>query len=130
MSDALIVAVIHRYHPEWHEPPDNGYDWISTLCPFHQETNRSASVSYTRNAFHCFACSTKGDAISLIRHQEGVNFEKAKRIAEELSAGSCVQISQQSGRKSRRRVFEDAGIHTSPGEQVSAGIRGRPTPWT
>jgi DNA primase len=132
--DPLIVQVIHRYHPEWDAPPDNGYDWISTLCPFHQESNRSASVSYDRNAFHCFACPTKGDAIALIRLNEEVTFEEAFRIAEELAPGSHRKVPRKSARKSGRRVFAEQGVSVpeNPGGpgQVPVGIRQRPSAWT
>jgi hypothetical protein len=133
VAEPLIVAVIHRYHPEWDAPTDNGYEWISCLCPFHCETNRSASVSYVRAAFHCFACPAKGDAIALLREQEGMSFAEAKSIAEGLSEGSYTALSRKPARQSRRRVFGDEGF--GPGSDrenvtVPAGFRGRSSPWT
>lgn len=131
--DPLIVQVIHRYHPAWDAPVDNGYEWISTLCPFHDDSNRSASVSFVRNAFHCFACPAKGDAISLLRQHEGLTFEAAKRLTEELSPGSYREVSRKPQRKSRRRVFEVEGSgvpqHGGSGEQVPTGLRQRPSSW-
>jgi hypothetical protein len=34
MIEGSIVAAIQRYHPEWEPPADNGYEWVSCLCPF------------------------------------------------------------------------------------------------
>jgi hypothetical protein len=134
VAEPLIVAVIHRWHPEWDAPTDNGYEWVSCLCPFHCETNRSASVSFHRNAFHCFACPVKGDAISLLRDQEGVSFAEAESIATELSSGSYTPISRATTRKPRRRIFGDEGFSMAQPEResgaVPAGFRGRSSPWT
>lgn len=105
--DSLIVAVIQRYHPEWQPPRDTGYEWVPTLCPFHQDTNRSASVSFLRNAFHCFACDVKGDPISIIRYEERNSFAEAKSIAERLSAGGNYTVSRGTTGQSRQRLFAD-----------------------
>jgi DNA primase len=133
LSVRLIVEVIHRYHPEWEPPVDTGYEWVSTLCPFHHETNRSASVSYSRDAFHCFACPVKGDAIALLREQEGMSFAEAVAIAERLSEGSYKPLSHKPARQPRRRVFGDEGsgpFSDREAGQVPAGFRGRSSPWT
>lgn len=131
--DSLIVQVIHRYVPTWEAPDDNGYEWVSCLCPWHGDTNKSASVSFKRNAFHCFACPAKGDAIALIRQHEGVNFESALRITEELSPDSYREIPRGPERKSSRRVFTDQGsgvpFHQRSSGQIQPGIRQRPSAW-
>lgn len=132
--EPLIVAVIHRYAPTWDAPVDTGFEWISCLCPFHDDTNKSSSVSFHRNAFHCFACGAKGDAISLIRQHEGVSFEEALRITEELSPGSSREVPRKSRRQSSRRVFENEGFglpqHKRHTGQVQPGLRSRPSAWT
>ena len=107
---SLIVKTIQLYHPEFDPPPDRGGVWNSCLCPFHGETNRSASISYIYNAFHCFACPVKGDVISIIRQEEGCGFAKAKSIAEGLSEGSNVAVSRGSTRQPRKRIFDESGI--------------------
>jgi DNA primase len=125
--DSLIVKVIQRYHPEWQPPHDNGYEWVSTLCPFHGETNRSASVSFTKDAFHCFACPVKGDPIAIIRYEERNSFAEAKSIAEGLSEGGYVTVSQRTARQPRQRLFADEGIglgvDSASGEPVQDRIR-------
>ena len=136
MTDSLIVLTIRKYHPEWEPPDDNGREWISCLCPFHGDSNKSASVSFKNNAFRCFACPVRGDAIALIRSREGVTFAEALRITEELSPESSGQIQSKPARKSSRSVLGDSGFEVgrpriSGGDkQVRSGVRGRPTPWT
>ncbi|AJD82476.1 DNA primase [Mycobacterium phage Sheen] len=134
MDEPLIVRVIHRYHPGWDAPKDNGKDWIRCLCPFHDEDTPSAAVSYGRGAFRCLACDTKGDVVTLIKRQEEVSYAEAQRIAEGLSAGGNNPVPRKPARQSRRRVFGDKGFDvgdgSSAGGQVPVGIRSRPTPWT
>jgi hypothetical protein len=134
MTEPLIVAVIKRYQPGWEPPPENGYEWVSCLCPFHDDSNKSASVSYSRNAFHCFACPVKGDAVAMIREQEGVNYAAAFKLAETISGGSYQPVSRKPARQSRRFLPEEQGLgipqHQNPGGQVQVGVRGRTSPWT
>lgn len=134
MAEPTIVATIHRYHPEWNPPADNGYEWISTLCPFHQDSNRSASVSYSKGAFHCFACPAGGDVIAIIRREEGVGFAEALRIAETISEGSYTALSRKPRRVTRRRVFGDEGFGVAQpegnDEPFPVGLCGRSSPWS
>jgi DNA primase len=129
----VIVTVIQRYYPDW-EPPEDKHEWNKCLCPFHGETRKSAVVSFTHDAFKCFACPVKGSAEQLIRQEEGVSLAEANRIAAGLSPGRDPAIQEQPARKSCRRVFGEQGIDEpedqAGGRSVSAGIRGRSTPWT
>ncbi|QXN73925.1 DNA primase [Mycobacterium phage Eaglepride] len=132
-TEPLIVQVIHRFHPDWDPPEDNGKDWIKCLCPFHAEEKPSAAVSFERQAFNCLACGVKGDAVTLIKKQEEVSYAEAQRIAEGLSSGSGRTVSAQPTRKSSRRVFGDKGTDVpkrqARGRPVHARVRGRPAPW-
>lgn len=124
---SLIVNVIQHYHPEFNPPADTGWRWVSCLCPFHDDSNRSASISYSYDAFHCFACPVKGDAIGIIREQEGCSFAEAIAIAEGLSEGGNIKVSQRSRRQPRQRLFADEGIglgvDPAGNEQVQTRIR-------
>jgi replicative DNA helicase len=56
---------------------------LSGKCPFHAEKNPSFTVTPSAGLWHCFSCSTGGDAISLVRKMEGGSFQDAvKRVAE------------------------------------------------
>lgn len=103
----MIGEVIQRYFPDW-EPPENRREWNYTCCPFHNESDPSAAVSFDRDAFKCHACDVKGDAIALIRLQEGVTYREAVTIAESLSTGSNDAVSRKPARKPGRAVYGEA----------------------
>ena len=127
MTEALVVLAIQRYYPDWEPPPDER-EWNKCLCPFHGESIPSAAISYELGGFNCFACDVRGDEISIIRHEEEVNFAEAVRIAASLSVGSHNPVSRKPARKPCRRVFGEQG--DSSRHSVRAGVRGRSTPWT
>jgi hypothetical protein len=125
-GQAVITEAIQRYHPDW-DPPADYREWNKCLCPFHGESIPSAAVSYSLEAFNCFACDVRGDAISIIRHEEEVSFAEAVRITESLSVGGNQPVPRKPARKPGRRVFGEQG-NTSR-NSVWAGVRGRSTPW-
>ena len=47
------------------------------LCPFHQETSPSFSVSPTKQFYHCFGCGAHGSAISFLMEYSGVGYVDA-----------------------------------------------------
>lgn len=50
------------------------------LCPFHDDTHPSLSVTPERGLFHCFACGAGGDVIRFVERLDGVSFSEALRI--------------------------------------------------
>jgi DNA primase len=50
------------------------------LCPFHEDTHPSLSVTPERGLFHCFACGMGGDVIRFVERLDGVSFPEAVRI--------------------------------------------------
>ncbi|ADB93755.1 DNA primase [Mycobacterium phage RedRock] len=128
-AESPITKVILRYYPDWEPPPDHN-EWNKCLCPFHGDGTPSAAVSYDLQGFNCLACGVRGDAISIIRHEEEVSFAEADRIAAELSMGSHVPVSRKPARKPSRRVFGESRTARTPSPRVRSGVRGRPTPWS
>lgn len=130
-----IVRTIQRYYPGW-QPPKGRGKWISCLCPFHGDSNKSASISLQLNAFNCFVCGVKGDVIKILREQEGLSYSDAKQLAEELAEGGDGAVQAEPARQSRRGLFSDTGpgdiISSRPSRDrpVHAGVRGRTTPWS
>jgi hypothetical protein len=47
------------------------------LCPFHNDTNPSASIHKKTNRFKCFSCGAGGDTIQFVRLLEGISFPDA-----------------------------------------------------
>lgn len=52
-------------------------------CPAHDESRPSCSVNLDKNVAQCFACSFRGDALTLIMLKEGLDFASAVNYARE-----------------------------------------------
>lgn len=60
--------------------------WKPTRCPFHDDSNASASyVAGMRQAFKCHACTAVGNAVTLIAQQLGLSTVEAIAEAERLT---------------------------------------------
>lgn len=132
-AEPLIVRVIQHFHPDWEPPNDTGREWQKTLCPFHGESNPSASVSFSLNAFNCFACDVKGDAFGIIMREEEISYREAVEYAEKIAPGSNVGVPRKPAGKPGRRAFGEQGAAATGGQgrnrQVPSGVRRRPSPW-
>lgn len=49
------------------------------LCPFHNETTPSFSVSETKQFYYCFGCGKGGDMFSFVEEVEGMEFAEVLR---------------------------------------------------
>jgi DNA primase len=67
-----LVALISEYVPLRRQ----GARFVG-LCPFHQEKTPSFGVSRGKSFYYCFGCQASGDAISFLRHVEGLGFSEA-----------------------------------------------------
>lgn len=45
-------------------------DQVKILCPFHDETRPSCSVSLARRVFHCFGCGAAGNVLEFVHRME------------------------------------------------------------
>ena len=53
------------------------------ICPFHDDSNPSLSISKEKQIFKCFSCNESGNAITFIQKFDKVSFfEAMKRCAE------------------------------------------------
>ncbi|WP_459962015.1 CHC2 zinc finger domain-containing protein [Nocardia sp. IFM 10818] len=123
----VISKVIQHYYPEW-EPPEDRSTFNKTCCPFHGESRPSATVNFDDGRFHCFACGVKGDAIDIVRHEEGVSFAEAKRRTAEITGGGDPPVRQKPAGNPGRRVFGQQGT-TRPRQSPAARLRGGASPW-
>lgn len=65
------------------------------VCPFHDDTNPSMSVSVSKQIYKCFSCGATGNAFKFIMDYENVSFiEAVKKIAD--IGGIKVDINQKS----------------------------------
>ncbi|MFV0499687.1 MAG: DNA primase [Bacilli bacterium] len=47
------------------------------VCPFHDDTNPSMSVSPQKQLYKCFSCGAGGDAINFVKNIENISFNQA-----------------------------------------------------
>lgn len=86
------------------------------LCPFHTEKTPSFGVSRGKPFYYCFGCQATGDAITFVRHVEGLGFmEAVEKLAEragiELERTDDVgQIAIRKARARRERLAELMGL--------------------
>ena len=74
LRKADIVSVISSYIPV----SKKGRNYVA-ICPFHDDTNPSLSISPELRIFKCFVCGTGGNAISFIQKYEKIPFDAAVR---------------------------------------------------
>ncbi|MDD3422043.1 MAG: DNA primase [Bacilli bacterium] len=55
------------------------------ICPFHDDTNPSLSVSPDKQIFKCFVCGTSGNVFTFIRDYEHISFMAAVKKACDLA---------------------------------------------
>lgn len=95
-----LVALISEYVPLRR----SGARFVG-LCPFHQEKTPSFGVSRGKSFYYCFGCQASGDAISFLRHVEGLSFmEAVEKLAERL--GIEVPRTDDAGQVALRRTRE------------------------
>jgi DNA primase len=102
-----LVALISEYVPLRRQ----GARFVG-LCPFHQEKTPSFGVSRGKSFYYCFGCQASGDAISFLRHVEGLAFmEAVEKLAERSGielprSDDAGQLALQRARARRERLAE------------------------
>lgn len=77
IDNSDIVKIISKYIDL--EKKGNDYKGI---CPFHNDTNPSFSVSPQKKVFKCFSCNTAGNVITFVSKIENISFKEAlKKVA-------------------------------------------------
>ncbi|OAL10107.1 hypothetical protein A6V39_04295 [Candidatus Mycoplasma haematobovis] len=72
------------------------------VCPFHQDTSPSLSVTPEKNIFKCFSCNISGDAIAFVMKIEKCNYVAAiKKIAQILNLNPNDYLSNSSNSYSK-----------------------------
>lgn len=63
-----------------------------TLCPWHQDSNASLTVSPRTNRVHCFVCNKGADPIGWLQDRQGLSFREA---VEELARRYAIPLPEQ-----------------------------------
>lgn len=78
-SDFPILTVVQKY---LNTISRGSGHWA--ICPFHQDTAPSLSISVPKNIFKCFACNASGNAINFVMKMERCSYVEAVRKIGEL----------------------------------------------
>lgn len=77
IDHADIVQIISSYL----DVQKKGRSYVA-ICPFHNDSNPSLSISPERKLFKCFVCGTGGSAIRFVQLYEHISFYEAlKKVA-------------------------------------------------
>ena len=77
IKNADMVSIIGEYVKL--EKKGNDY---KGLCPFHNDSNPSLSVSPRKNCYTCFSCHATGNVITFVQNIEHISFTEAiKKVA-------------------------------------------------
>ena len=86
-SSVDIVDIISSYIPL----TARGKNYFG-VCPFHDDTNPSMSVSKEKQIYTCFSCGATGNVFKFVMDYENISFiEAVKKVA--LKAGIVLNIS-------------------------------------
>ena len=81
-----IIAVLQSYGVSVRE----GIGWVAVKCPFHGDSNASASVNSEFGKFNCHGCDVHGDAWDLIQAHEGCTFKEAVELGKQYTESGIV----------------------------------------
>lgn len=88
-----------------------GKDYIG-LCPFHEDSRPSFSVSVSRNICKCFACGEGGNPVSFVMKHEHMTFPEAIRYLAH-KYGIPVEEREQSPEEERERSEREKLINAN-----------------
>ncbi len=72
-----IVDVIRNYIPL----EKRGKNYFG-ICPFHEDTLPSLSVSPEKQTYRCFSCGASGNVFTFLENYEHISFDKAVSVVE------------------------------------------------
>ena len=93
------IDILDIFKRDGHELKRSGSNFFC-LCPFHEETKPSCSVSESKQVFRCFGCDRGGDVISYWQWTRGCSFPEAlKQLAEIAGISTSSDSSWRPARK-------------------------------
>lgn len=68
----------------------NGQDQVKIHCPFHDDSNPSCGVNFTKKLFQCWSCKAKGNVLDFYARMEGYDPDVPKELRK--AALSAVEV--------------------------------------
>ena len=78
-KSANIVDIVSSYDIHLIQKGKNYFG----ICPFHEDTNPSMSVSEEKQIYKCFSCGAAGNVFTFVQEYENVSFLEAVKIVAE-----------------------------------------------
>ena len=100
-SKTDIVDVISSYLPL----TQKGKNFFG-VCPFHDDTNPSMSVSREKQIYRCFSCGASGNVFNFIMDYEHVSFKEALLILSEKTGIEIKGITIQKKSSKNDKLYE------------------------
>lgn len=100
LQKVSIIDVINNYV----ELKKSGKNYFG-LCPFHDDTNPSMSVSEDKKIFKCFSCGETGNAITFVQKIENISFMQAlQKVAK--TVGIDINVSKNPQEQVNRKYYQ------------------------
>ncbi len=96
-----IVEVISSYLPLIQK----GKNFFG-VCPFHDDTNPSMSVSHEKQIYRCFSCGASGNVFTFVQEYEHISFRQALIQLAERAGVSLNSISYQKKEDKYDKFYE------------------------
>lgn len=96
-----IVEVISGYIPL----VQKGKNFFG-VCPFHDDTNPSMSVSREKQIYRCFSCGASGNVFTFVQEYEHITFREALAELAEKAGISLPNISYHKKNDSYQKFYE------------------------
>ena len=100
LDKADIVAIIGEHIKL--EKKGNDFKGI---CPFHDDSNPSMSVSPNKKIFKCFSCGETGNAITFVQKFKHITFPEAVKLVGE-KCGVEVELSKNSNQQNYQKYYK------------------------
>lgn len=103
-ENADIVAIIGEHI----KLEKKGSDYKG-ICPFHNDTNPSLSVSPSKNVFKCFSCGASGNAVGFVQRYKNLSFPQAiKYVGEKMGIQVDIDDNINLNLQKYLKIMEDA----------------------
>jgi|GEM_PF-4084984 len=79
-DNANIVDIINNFV----DLQKRGTNYIG-VCPFHDDSDPSLTVSFNKKIFKCFVCNVRGNVINFAKEFNSVNFIEAVKFVSETT---------------------------------------------
>lgn len=106
----MIAEVLRSYGADVGSAP---FGYKKIRCPFHQDSNPSATVNFDSGKFHCFVCSIHEDSIGIVQREDGLSYAEARKKVEEITGESLCEV--------RDEPVSCAGLFEQQGNQRRGG---------